>query len=205
MHDHTCQHNMGQQRISIVPACAKSISHTPLLDDHSTCITREYRETMEAVHQTNDKDLSTITLCNMETCSFNTPVDRTCSRTNTLNSIYTSYQPLIQAATQLLQKEPSFDGIPVSSEHMKRSLIPFLGDALSWLTSTATTKDINSIKSRINQLISMQQSQKDTLVHVISILNVTRYATQINRQHINILMDTTEKMHLGITTLYNSK
>ena len=45
-----------------------------------------------------------------------------------LNSIYTFYQPLIQAATQLLQREPSFGGIPVSSKHMKRSLLPFLGD-----------------------------------------------------------------------------
>ena len=59
---------------------------------------------------------------------------------NNLNSIYTSYQQLIQTATQLLQKEPSFNGIPVSSKHMKRSLLPFIGDALSWLTSTATTK-----------------------------------------------------------------
>ena len=49
----------------------------------------------------------------------------------------------------------------------------------------------------------MQQSQQETLVHVILILNVTRYATQIDRQHINILMDTTEKTHHDITTLYN--
>ena len=35
------------------------------------------------------------------------------------NSIYTSYQPLIQAATQLLKKEPSFNGIPFSSKHVK--------------------------------------------------------------------------------------
>ena len=59
---------------------------------------------------------------------------------NTLNSIYNSYQPLIQAATQLLHKEPSFNGIPVSSKCMKRSFLPFLGDTLSWLTGTATTR-----------------------------------------------------------------
>ena len=87
-----------------------------------------------------------------------------------LNSIYTSYQPPIQAATQLLQKEPLFDGIPVSSKHMKRSLLPFLGDILSWLTGTATTKDVNVIKSRINQLISTQQNQQETLAHILSIL-----------------------------------
>ena len=56
---------------------------------------------------------------------------------NNLNSIHTSYQPLIQAATQLLKKEPLFDRIPVSSKSINRSLPPFLGDALSWLTGTA--------------------------------------------------------------------
>ena len=77
---------------------------------------------------------------------------------NNLNSIHTSYQPLIHYAIQLLKKGPSFDGIPVSSKHMRRSLLPFLGDTLSWLTGTATTKDVNAIKTRINQLITTQQN-----------------------------------------------
>ena len=119
---------------------------------------------------------------------------------NNLNSMYTSYQPLLQEATQLLKKEPSFDGIPVSSKYMRRHLLPFLGDVLSWLTGTATTKDVNAIKMRINHLITTQQNQQETLVHVMSILNVTRYATQVNRQHVNILM---EKTHQDISTLYN--
>ena len=86
---------------------------------------------------------------------------------------------------------------------MRGSLLPFLGDALYWLTGTATTKDVNAIKLRINQLIATQHNQQETLVHIISILNVTRYATQTNRQHINILMDATEKMHQDVMTLYN--
>ena len=53
---------------------------------------------------------------------------------NSVNSIDTSYQPHIQAATQLLKKEPSFDGVSVSSKCMRRSLLPFSGDALIWLT-----------------------------------------------------------------------
>ena len=86
---------------------------------------------------------------------------------------------------------------------MRRSLLPFLGDTLSLLTGTATTKDINAIKTRINHLITTQQNQLDTLVHVISILNVTRYATQVNRQDVNILMDTMEQTHQDFITLYN--
>ena len=75
---------------------------------------------------------------------------------NNLNNIHTSHQPLVQAATQLLRKETSCNGVPVSSKHIRRSLLPFLGVTLSWLTGTATTKDVNSIKTSINQLIVTQ-------------------------------------------------
>ena len=77
MHDYTHQYYMGKQRISIVPACIKCIAQTPLMDDHSTCIIRKYGEAMEVVHQTNDKNMSTITLSPMETCSYNLTIVRT--------------------------------------------------------------------------------------------------------------------------------
>ena len=86
---------------------------------------------------------------------------------------------------------------------MRRGLLPFLGDALSGLTGTAITKDVSSIKKRVNKLIAIQHNQQETLVHVISILNVTRYTTQVNRQHINIVMDTVERTHQDITACYN--
>ena len=72
-----------------------------------------------------------------------------------LDSIYASYKPLILAATQLLKKEPSFYGVLVSNKCMRSSLLPFLGDALIWLTGTAMTKDVSSNK-RVNQLIATQ-------------------------------------------------
>ena len=133
MHDHTHWCHTGEQRISTVPACIKSIPHLSLLDDHSSCITGKYGEAMEAVHQTDDQNTSTINLSPTEAFSSDSAIISTWSRTQHLNIIHTSYQPLIQAATQLLKKEPSFDGIPVSSKHMGRSLLPFLGDAFSWL------------------------------------------------------------------------
>ena len=74
--------------------------------------------------------------------------------------------------------------------------------ALSWLTGTAITKDINSIKKRVNQLIAAQSTQQQSIVHIVSILNVTRYAAQVNRQHINIVMDTVDKT-VHINNLYN--
>ena len=87
--------------------------------------------------------------------------------------------------------------------HCKRSLLPFLGDTLSWLTGTATTRDIHSIKTRINQLIATQTSQCSTLVHIVLILNVTRYATQVNRHSINNLIDAICTTSQDINNLYN--
>ena len=74
---------------------------------------------------------------------------------------------------------------------------------LSWLTGTATTKDVHSIKTIINQLIATEHNQQETLVHIICILSVTRYATQGNRQNINIVMNAARKTHQDVTTLYN--
>ena len=81
--------------------------------------------------------------------------------------------------------------------------MPFLGDALSWLMGTTTTKDVNSIKKRVNQLIEAQSTQQETSVHIISILNVTRYAAQVNRHSINVLMDKVDETIQDVNNLYN--
>ena len=120
-----------------------------------------------------------------------------------IEDIYNSGKTTIISAIKLLQSNPSFDR--QSQPHIchRRSLLPFLGDALSWLTGTATTKDINSIKTWINQLIAKQSSQHETLVHIISILNVTRYGTQVNRHSINTFMDVARATSHDINNLYN--
>ena len=87
-----------------------------------------------------------------------------------LNNIYTSYKPLILTVTQLLKTVPSFNGMSPLSKCTKRSLLPFLGDALSWLTRTAMTRDVRDIMKKVNQLIKTQTQQQKTLVHFISIL-----------------------------------
>ena len=120
-----------------------------------------------------------------------------------LDSIYTSYKPLILAATQLLQREPAFNGMSTFSKGTKRSILPYLGDTLSWLTRVAMTKDVRGIKRRVTQLIETQTHQQDTLVHVISILNVTKYTMQVNRQHINMVMEAVQRTHNDVTTLFN--
>ena len=64
-------------------------------------------------------------------------------------------------------------------------------------------KDINSIKTRVNQLIVTQSLQQETLVHIVSILNVTWYTVQVNRHSINILMDKVDETPHDINNFYN--
>ena len=120
-----------------------------------------------------------------------------------LIDIYTSYKPIIIPAINLLATDPSFDGNLNYNKCVRRGLLPYLGDALNWLTGTATIKDANSIKKRVNQLITAQSMQKEAIVHIVSFLNVTRYATLVNRQYINIIMDTVDKMVHDVNNLYN--
>ena len=117
--------------------------------------------------------------------------------------MYNAYKPTIISAINLLNTHPSFDGHTHSNTHHTRSLLPFLGDALRGLIGTATTKDVNSIKTCVNQLIENQMAQQETLVHIISILNVTRYAAQINRYSINVLMDKMDKSSQDVNNLYS--
>ena len=115
-----------------------------------------------------------------------------------IHDIYKSSETTITSAINLLNSNQ----LQTSTQH-KRSLLPFLGTALSWLTGTAITKDIHSIKTRINQLIATQTSQCKTLVHIVSILNVTRYVTQVNRHSINNLIDAIHTTSQDINNLYN--
>ena len=115
-----------------------------------------------------------------------------------IQDIYNSGETTVTSAIKLLQSNQ-----PQTHIHCRRSLLPFLGDALSWVTGTATTKDIHSIKTRINQLIATQASQCNTLVHIISILNITRYATQVNRHSIKTLMYAVRTTSHDINNLYN--
>ena len=76
-----------------------------------------------------------------------------------IDDIYNSYKPTIISVINLINTNPSFDGKSQPNTYHKRSILPFLGDSLKWLTWTATTKDVNSIKTGVNQLIMMQSSQ----------------------------------------------
>ena len=77
-----------------------------------------------------------------------------------IDSMYQSYKPTIWTAIKLLWTEPVLDQLSATaSPQPKRSLLPFLGDALQWLTETVTTKDMIEIKWQINLLMQEQTKQ----------------------------------------------
>ena len=85
----------------------------------------------------------------------------------------------------------------------KRSLLPFLGDALKWITGTVTTTDTWGIKQCFNQLIQAKDKQQETLVHVIPILNVTKYTIQVNMRILNEIMDALQRSNEDSDRLFN--
>ena len=104
----------------------------------------------------------------------------------------------------ILQTQPSFDRKPIPPSGRKKwTLLLFLGSALKWLTGIATTKDIKHIKKRISSLIKTQENQWKTMVHIVSILNLTHYETQVNRQRINIILKELTKSNEDIRALFN--
>ena len=112
------------------------------------------------------------------------------------DNICESYKPTIKSEVWLLKTNSE-------NTQCKRSLLPFLGHALKWLTDTATTRDTQEIKQHVNQLIQAQSKQQETLVHVISILKVTRYAAHINRQKLNKVMNALQRSNEDLDRLFN--
>ena len=113
-----------------------------------------------------------------------------------IDNICKSYRPTIKSAVWLLKTDSE-------NQQSKRSLLPSLGGVLKWLTGTATTRGAWEIKQHVNQLIQAQRKQQETLVHVISILNVTRYAAQVNRQKLNEIMDALQRSNEDLDRLFH--
>ena len=153
---------------------------------------------LDALQQTACQNTTTTQIFRPAPISPNPTIVNTSARIIQQPGHYYSGETTITSAIKLLQSNQ-----PQTHIHCRRSLLPFLGDALSWLTGTATRKDIHSIKIRINQLIITQGSHCNTIVHIVSILNITRYATQVNRHSINTLMDAVRTTSHNINNLYH--
>ena len=64
-------------------------------------------------------------------------------------------------------------------------------------------KSSHSIKEHVNHLVETQLTQQEILVHIVSILSVARYAAQVNRHSINVLMDKVDETSQDVKNLFN--
>ena len=64
-------------------------------------------------------------------------------------------------------------------------------------------KDTWETKQHVKQLIQEQAKQQETLVHVISTLNVTRYTIQVNRLKLNEMTDALQRSNDNLNKLFN--
>ena len=79
-------------------------------------------------------------------------------------------------------REPPFNGMsPLSILNQEKPLTLLRGHPQLANWNSHDQRCIGTSKKEVNQLVETQTQQQETLVHVISILNVTRYAMQVYR------------------------
>ena len=114
-----------------------------------------------------------------------------------IQDVYKSGESTITSAIQLLNSNQ------LQTCTRCRSLLPFLGDALSWLTGTATTTGHPQHQNMDKPTHCHTDITTQHLVHIVSVLNITRYTTQVNRHSINTLIDAVDTTSQDINNLYN--
>ena len=163
MHGHPCHclNYKGNRRISYFSTCFKAYStchsyivtaHISLghLECHWKCFNRQLDKTCQLLlFLSHQPAASTLLISPLQ-------VELT-----TINDMYNSCKPTIISVINQLNTNPSYNGHIHSNIHCRRSLLPFLGDALRWLTGSTTTKDVISINECVNQLTETQSTQQE--------------------------------------------
>ena len=80
---------------------------------------------------------------------------------------------------------------PSDPVRSKRSLLPFVGDALSSLFGTATHTEIQDILSRVNDLSDSRDDMLDVIDNTVTMFNQTIVDVSMNRKTINRLTNVT--------------
>ena len=83
----------------------------------------------------------------------------------------------------------------------KRALLPFVGDALSSLFGTATSRDIDEILSRVNDLSDAQTGILSVMDDSVTLINQTVVDVNDNRRTLNRLVNVTNELTDHMTFL----
>ena len=83
----------------------------------------------------------------------------------------------------------SFADLKSLKKRSRRSILPWVGSALSFLFGTLRSSDLTDIRNNIGSLAKNQQTISHVLEKGLSILNITRMQVSENRQSINSIID----------------
>ena len=115
-----------------------------------------------------------------------------------LHNLFMAYKSVFSSARSILQTQTP---TTVRTEETKPSTFPQLGTEMVNWNSHYQGHQIHQEAD----LIPHQNAGKSTktMVHIVSILNLTQYETQVNRQRINIILKELTKSNEDIRTLFN--
>jgi hypothetical protein len=83
----------------------------------------------------------------------------------------------------------------------KRSVLPFIGQGLSWLFGVATEDDLESIRNNIRVLADNQDRVNHIIEESISAINITRVEVKENRQAIKDMSGIIRSIGQSLATL----
>ena len=86
---------------------------------------------------------------------------------------------------------------------VKRSLLPFVGDALSSLFGTVTETQLQDILSRLNAVSDTEDGMMSVIDSTVTVLNQTLVDVDVNRKTINKLTDLTQALTKRLDVLSN--
>ena len=197
---HQCNTWATELRVCTVSSSTEGLPNPWFMDHHHPHFIRRFGKTIEDVYTTENKITTATKFPTTETTGSKLSTLNITGRISKPGEHQYTFKPLLLTVTQLLKTECSFNGMSPLIKCTKRSLLPFLGDTLSLLTRRTITRDERDVKKRVNQQTATQTQQQETLVHFISILNITRCAMHVNRQHINAVMEAVERIHMTWST-----
>ena len=90
-----------------------------------------------------------------------------------------------------------------SPRRAKRSLLPFVGSALSSIFGTATNDQIRDILTRVKELGDSQTDVLSVLDDTVTVINQTLVDVDVNRQMINRLTNLTNDLTKRVNTFRN--
>lgn len=110
-----------------------------------------------------------------------------------VNNFHTHFQTLENELNLLNRSHEkivnSFSQFKLFQSRTKRSLLPFLGDALSFIAGTPSESDLQAIRDNVKTLSNNQGKIQHVVKQSLSLINMTHDKVVENRQRINKIND----------------